>query len=269
MNLLKTPKQHLVHKVFASIVERYELLNTILSMGQDAYWRKAVAKIADLKSNQIAIDLCTGTGSLAIELVKHIDTVSEGAPLTVVGIDFCDEMLSKARKKLDNPQIKGNVEFVNGLAEDIPFADNTFDCATIAFGLRNVENIQRTFSEMQRVVKPEGKIISLELVIPSSPIIRCFYYPYLKWILPFIGRLISKTGIPYQYLSDSISGFMSAQDLANIMISVGLKDVGWHNLSCGVAAIHVGCKLVSVQPSAISGQQISYHQSKGCLSCQP
>ncbi|MFH1859868.1 MAG: bifunctional demethylmenaquinone methyltransferase/2-methoxy-6-polyprenyl-1,4-benzoquinol methylase UbiE [bacterium] len=238
MNLLKTPKQHLVHKVFASIVERYELLNTILSMGQDRYWRKAVAKIADLKSDQIAIDLCTGTGSLAVELIRR----KEWSHLSVVGIDFCDEMLSKAREKLDNPRYKGRVEFVNGLAEDIPFADNTFDCATIAFGLRNVESIQQTFSQMQRVVKPGGKIISLELVVPSSMIIRWFYYPYLKWILPFIGRLISKTGIPYQYLSDSISGFMSAQDLANIMILVGLKNVSWHNLSVGVAAIHVGYK---------------------------
>lgn len=243
MNLSKTPKQDLVHKVFASIVKRYELLNTILSLGQDRYWRKAVAKIADIKPNQIAIDICTGTGSLAIELVKHIDMGKRKASLLVVGMDFCDEMLLEAKKKLDNPRYKGKVEFVNGLAEDIPFDDNTFDCATIAFGLRNVENISQTFSQMQRVVKHGGKIISLELVVPSSKIIQCFYYPYLKWILPNIGRLVSKKEIPYQYLSDSISGFISAQDLANIMIFSGLKDVSWHNLSGGVAAIHVGYKL--------------------------
>ncbi len=242
MNPSKTPKQHLVHNVFASIVERYELLNTVLSMGQDRYWRSAVSKIAALKPEQMAIDICTGTGSLAIELVKHIDIDSKSAHLSVVGMDFCDEMLFKAKEKLDNPRYKGRIEFVNGLAEDIPFADNTFDCATIAFGLRNVDSIRQTFSQMQRVVKPGGKIISLELVVPSAKFIQCFYYPYLKWILPNIGRLVSKKEIPYQYLSDSISGFMSAQDLANIMTLSGLKDVLWHNLSGGVAAIHVGYK---------------------------
>ncbi|MEK7813060.1 MAG: ubiquinone/menaquinone biosynthesis methyltransferase [Candidatus Desantisbacteria bacterium] len=240
MNPFKTPKQHLVHKVFTSIVERYELLNTILSLGQDKYWRRAVSKIAALKPEQMAIDICTGTGSLAIELVKHIDMDSKNAHLSVVGMDFCNEMLSKAKGKLDNPRYKGRIEFVNGLAEDIPFPDNTFDCATIAFGLRNVDSIRQTFSQMQRVVKHGGKIISLELVVPSSKFIQCFYYPYLKWILPNIGRLVSKKGIPYQYLSDSISGFMSAEDLANIMTLSGLKDVIWHNLSGGVAAIHVG-----------------------------
>ncbi len=250
MNLAKTPKQHLVHKVFTSIVERYELLNTILSLGQDRYWRMAVAKIADLKSGQMAIDLCTGTGSLAIELVRHIDSGKEDA-LSVIGIDFCHEMLLKAREKLNNPRYKGRVEFVNGLAEDIPFDDNTFDCATIAFGLRNVESIQQTFSQMQRVVKPGGKIISLELVVPSSKFIQCFYYPYLKWILPNIGRLISKKEIPYQYLSDSISGFMSAGELANIMTLSGLENIRWHNLSGGVAAIHVGYKGSPITPNPL------------------
>jgi demethylmenaquinone methyltransferase/2-methoxy-6-polyprenyl-1,4-benzoquinol methylase len=242
MNLSKTSKQHLVHNVFASIVERYELLNTILSLGQDRYWRKAVAKIADIKPDQMAIDLCTGTGSLAVELVKHIDTGKEEASPSVIGIDFCDKMLLEAKEKLNNPRYKGRIEFVNGLAENIPFADNTFDCATIAFGLRNVEDIQQTFSQMQRVVKHGGKIISLEFVVPSSKFIQCFYYPYLKWILPNIGRLVSKKEIPYQYLSDSISGFMTAGDLASIMTLTGLKSVRWHNLSGGVVAIHVGYK---------------------------
>jgi len=234
MNLSKTTKQHFVYKVFASIVDRYELLNTVLSMGQDRYWRKKVVAIADIVPNQKIIDICTGTGSLAVEIAKQLDTGK------VIGVDFCGEMLLKAKEKLDNSQYKDKIEFVNGLAEDIPFDDNIFDCATIAFGLRNVENIQQTFSQMRRVVKPGGKIISLEFVVPSSRIIRWLYYPYLRWILPIIGQIVSKNKMPYQYLSDSISGFMSSQELANIMTGVGLKNVDWYNLSGGVVAIHIG-----------------------------
>lgn len=236
MNISKTQKQHLVHNVFASIVERYELLNTILSMGQDRYWRKKTVEIAAILPNQMVIDLCTGTGSLAAEIAKRLDTGK------VIGVDFCEEMLLKAKETINNSQYKGKIEFVNGLAEDIPFDDNIFDCATIAFGLRNVDNIQQTFREMYRVTRHGGKIISLEFVVPSSRIIKWLYYPYLKWILPIIGQLFSKKKIPYQYLSDSISGFMSSQELAAVMTGVGLKNVGWHNLSGGVVVIHVGYK---------------------------
>jgi demethylmenaquinone methyltransferase/2-methoxy-6-polyprenyl-1,4-benzoquinol methylase len=230
-----TEKQKYVYQIFDSIVEKYELLNTVLSLGQDRYWRKFTADIASIKPNNIIIDICTGTGSLAFELARHLVNGK------VVGIDFCDKMVEKAREKLINSPYKSRIEFIKGFGEDIPFDDNIFDCATIAFGLRNVDNIKRTFREMQRVVKPGGKIISLELVIPSSWVIKLIYYPYLK-IIPFIGRIISKKKVPYQYLSESIGSFFSSQELANIMTEVGLKNVSWYNLSGGIAAIHIGYK---------------------------
>lgn len=229
-------KEEYVHDIFSSIAHRYDLLNTTLSFNRDKYWRRFAVSKTGLKEKGSAIDVCCGTGMLTMELAKIAGT--EGR---VVGLDFCEKMLSKA---VDNNNKKGfnNIELVKGNAIDLPFEDNTFDCATIGFALRNVPDLDKTISEMIRVVKPGGKVVSLELSKPSTPVFKQLYYLYFNHMVPLLGKFgVGKDG-PYSYLPNSVKIFPHQKEIKKLFSQLGLKNVIYYELTGGIVSVHVGQK---------------------------
>ncbi len=220
-----------VHSLFSAIADKYDLLNTLLSFNRDKYWRKFAVSKAGVKEGEIALDVATGTGRLSLELAEKI-----GERGKVVGIDFCEKMLYKAKSR------KTNLELVLATSESLPFPDNTFACATIGFALRNVTDIGKTLQETTRVIKLGGKVVCLEFSQPRQRLFRKIHHFYLLTILPFIGRLISRQREAYDYLPRSIMEFLGPEELKQVMEGVGLKDVQFYPLTWGVAMVHVGTK---------------------------
>ena len=220
-----------VHNAFLAIADKYDLLNTLLSFNRDSYWRRFAASKAGVRGGERTLDVATGTGKLAVELAKEVGERGE-----VVGIDFCQRMLYKAKNK------KINIELVLATLESLPFPDNTFDCATIGFALRNVTDIERTLQEMTRVIKRGGKVVCLEFAPPRRRLFQKIYCFYLFTILPFIGGLISRQREVYAYLPRSIVEFPRPEELKQRMQGVGLKEVRFYPLTWGIVSVHVGTK---------------------------
>lgn len=220
-----------VHRAFTAIADRYDLLNTLLSFNQDRRWRKSTVSALEMKGPEAVLDVATGTGKLAREL-----EMTAGSGGRVVGIDFCEPMLRKARVQIDSTTL------VLATSESLPFPDNCFDGATIGFALRNVPNMEKTLLEMTRVMKPGGRIVCLEFSRPRHPIMQSLHRLYLLRVLPTIGRLISGDKEAYLYLPRSIMEFPSAEELTAIMDKAGLERIRFRFLTWGVVAIHVGTK---------------------------
>lgn len=228
-------KAHYVDNMFTTIAPRYDLLNTMLSFNQDRRWRRFTANQCHGAPDGMVLDVCTGTGELARTLVQQNDK-------TVVGIDFNADMLANANVKLDKWAEGKDIRLIRGDAMRLPFATNTFSCATIGFALRNVADVAVTFREMARVVKPGGKVISLELTRPPSAWVRPFYYLYLRRIAPIVGGIISGKREAYVYLPDSILEFPPPEKVAEIMRQTGLCEVKTYRLTFGSATVQVGTK---------------------------
>ncbi|MGH9948539.1 MAG: bifunctional demethylmenaquinone methyltransferase/2-methoxy-6-polyprenyl-1,4-benzoquinol methylase UbiE [Pyrinomonadaceae bacterium] len=221
-----------VREMFSGIAGRYDLLNHLLSANIDKRWRRKVRVKLDTilaDPNAFVLDVACGTGDLSIEL-QH------DAKAKVIGTDFCRPMLAIAKSKaLEIP-------FVEGDAMRLGFADATFDAVTIAFGLRNLSNVRDGIGELQRVLKPGGKLIILEFSSPNMPGLRAVFNYYFRSILPRIGGLVSGSRGAYEYLPDSVSKFPDQKQLAAMMRESGLDDVEYTNLTGGIAAIHAGVK---------------------------
>ena len=217
--------------MFSSIVNRYDLLDTVLSFNRDKRWREFTVSCAQLNSG-IGLDIATGTGKLALELDG-----SSGGNHQVVGVDFCEEMLHKARSKVTD-----NIELALADAERLPFADDMFDCAVMGFALRNVTNIPTTLREMARVVKAGGIVVCLEFSRPSDSLFGMIYRVYLSTVLPLLGWLISGSRGAYTYLRSSIIAFYTPEELKQMMEDVGLRKVHYHSLTMGIVNVHVGTK---------------------------
>lgn len=231
-------KEEYVHAMFSSIAHRYDLLNTLLSFNQDKYWRRFAVRQCGLKPGDNGLDVACGTGMLSFELARAV-----GPEGSVIGIDFCEEMLKIAEKNLKKTSYQGIVRFMQGNAIDLPFPDNTFDCATIGFALRNVPDIRKTIEEMARVVKPGGRVVNLELGKPSMIGFKQAYWLYFDKILPVMGRIgIGKSG-PYSYLPNSVKNFPHQREIKELFTEVGLADARYYDLTGGIAAVHVGVKV--------------------------
>lgn len=228
-------KERYVHDMFRRIAKRYDLVNRLLSFRSDVRWRRLAADAAALLPGDTALDVATGTGDLAFELARRV-----GPTGRVVGVDFVEEMLAIAREKARRLPDFANCEFQQANAMELPFEDGTFAAATIGFALRNVRDIAGCLAEMRRVVRPGGRVVSLELSKPVWPIFRQLYYVYFYRIVPIIGRLAQGVDGPYTYLPNSLTHFPDQEGVAEIMRKIGLKDVWYRNLTGGVAAIHVG-----------------------------
>jgi demethylmenaquinone methyltransferase / 2-methoxy-6-polyprenyl-1,4-benzoquinol methylase len=219
-----------VREMFGSIATRYDLANHVLSCGVDFYWRARAAEIVDAWRPKTIADLATGTGDLALAMQKKLPY----AELT--GVDFLPEMLELARRK-------GVRRVVLADAMKLPFDDATFDCVTIAFGLRNLENCSAALTEMCRVLNAKGHLLVLEFSLPTTPILRAAYRFYLHRCLPLLGSLLTQTKSAYDYLGDSIEDFPSGNAMCELMRETGYASPIFEPLTGGIVTIYTAAKL--------------------------
>lgn len=228
-------REQYVQDLFRRVAPKYDFLNRLLSFRRDVAWRRFTARHAGLKPGDTVLDVATGTGDLAFDLAAVVG--SEGR---VVGLDFTEEMLVRAREKADKLGFSGVCRFVQGNAMDLPFADGEFDAATIGFGLRNVVDRERCLLEMRRVVRPGGLVLVLEFSQPVWPVFRQLYLLYFRHILPFIGRVVQGDADTYRYLPETVLAFPDQDSLAQHMRNLGFRNVRYHNLTGGICCLHVG-----------------------------
>lgn len=222
-----------VRAMFGAITPRYDLLNAVLSMGLDRGWRREAVRLGAPGIGGRAADICTGTGDLARLLADHVGPGGE-----VAGVDFCEEMLVRAREKFP-PSTFPQLRFVQGDALELPLPDRHFDAVTMAFGLRNLVDPPRGFREMARILRPGGRALVLELTRPSG-LLKLVYFPYLFAWLPLVGGLISKNRTAYQYLARSIAAFLSVEQVCARMAEAGFEHVEARPLCGGIATLFYG-----------------------------
>ncbi len=226
-----------VGETFARISRRYDRLNTIMSGGRHYAWRRRAAEMAVGEMTGPALDVATGTGDFALDLLRHRQVTN------VVGLDFTRAMLPPAIEKVDDRGLGDRVEFVVGDAHALPFPDDSFICLTVGFGVRNFIDVPLALREMRRVVKPEGRVVILEIVRQDglNPIGKLFPL-YFRRVTPWMGALFAGDREAYTYLPESVQGFMSAAELTELMEGEGLVNVRHRRLAMGTVAIHIGEK---------------------------
>ena len=232
----KESKGEMVRGMFNDIAPTYDRLNHILSLDIDKLWRKRVVRIVHKTGAKHIMDMATGTGDLAIALAKKI----EGS--TIYGADFSSEMLAVAKQKIEMLGLSERISLTECNAEDIPLEDEAVDAATVAFGVRNFEHQKEALTEMKRTIRKGGHLIVLEFSNPSCGFIRWCYRLYSHYILPAIGRLISKHATAYTYLPDSIDKFASPQAFTALLEEVGFDHIERKSLSMGIAHIYIAHK---------------------------
>lgn len=231
-------KREEIRRMFASIVHRYDLINRLLSLRRDVYWRRAAVTHGQVPSGGRALDLCAGTADVALEIIRQVP----GA--LVIAVDNCEPMLIRGMLKARRAGVADHVRFVAAPAEMLPFPDESFDGAFVAFGIRNVADWRRGLGEMARVLKPGGRAVILEFSTPSLPLCRSLYHFYSHRILPCIGGLLSGNRAAYEYLPTSVDGFPSPEGLRALMEEAGLMEVSYLSLSFGIVTVHQGRKVV-------------------------
>lgn len=214
-----------VRRIFGSIAHRYDLANHLLSCGFDFYWRKRAAGIVASWRPNAVLDLATGTGDLALALQRAIPNAQ------IVGADFSEAMLAIAKRK-------GVRETVLANAMQLPFADASFDCVTIAFGLRNLPDWSAALREMRRILRPNGHVLVLEFSLPQLSILRGIYRFYLHHCTPLIGFLLTKKKEAYKYLGDSIEEFPNGDAMCRLMEAAGLGNARYEPLTTGIVTIY-------------------------------
>jgi demethylmenaquinone methyltransferase/2-methoxy-6-polyprenyl-1,4-benzoquinol methylase len=217
-----------VRDMFDRISPSYDRMNLLMSMGRDGRWRRLGVRAAGVQPGDSALDVCCGTGDFAVELRRAV-----GPSGRVVGLDFSPQMLEMARRKCSA------VEWLQGDALALPFADGEFAAACVGFGVRNLSDHGRGFAEMARVVRPGGRVVCLEMSTPPAPI-RPFSQLWTDRGVPVLGRIVARDREAYSYLPESVHRFPPARELAAIMREAGLVDVGYRRLMMGVVALHVG-----------------------------
>lgn len=228
-------RERYVQDLFRRVAPKYDFLNRLLSFRRDVAWRRFTARKAGLEPGGSVLDVATGTGDLAFDLAEVV-----GSTGRVVGLDFTEAMLVRARAKADKLGLADVCRFVQGNALELPFEDAQFDAATIAFGLRNVVDRERCLLEMRRVVKPGGRVLVLEFSQPVWPVFRQVYLLYFRHILPFIGRLVQGDADTYRYLPETVLAFPDQEALAANMRNLGFHNVHYYNLSGGICCLHIG-----------------------------
>jgi demethylmenaquinone methyltransferase/2-methoxy-6-polyprenyl-1,4-benzoquinol methylase len=221
--------------MFGRIAHRYDLLNTLLSLGFDRRWRERAAQLAALQSGDQALDVCTGTGDLALALARRV-----GPEGRVVGVDFSAAMLAMGRRKVARHPEGHRVLLHPGDALRLPYADGTFDAAASSFAGRNVADLKRFFSEMARVVRPGGRVVFLELGEPESGGLGLLYHWYFHRLAPIVGALVSGEREDYRYLPQSVEAFASPEAIMRLMEKAGLRDVRYVALMRGIASVWGG-----------------------------
>ena len=227
---------HLVREIFSTITEKYDFLNRFLSLRRDIAWRRCAARKVCFFQTYRFLDVATGTADMAIE-AAHMHP-----RIRVTGVDFVWEMMDIGRAKIGKRHLSDRVRLLVSDALHLPFHDNSFDVAGIAFGIRNIPNRIRVLQEMNRVVVPGGQVMVLEMTFPRNRLLRVIYQNYLNRILPILARAFSPNPAAYSYLADSIMHFPSAGDFATLMDEAGLKGVEKFSLTLGITHLYVGMK---------------------------
>ena len=230
-------KKDQVAGMFDNIAHRYDFLNRFLSCGIDIVWRKKMLKKLDAAQPKTILDVATGTGDVAIMAAKRLN------PRKVIGIDISEGMLEVGRKKITKLLLNNKIELLKGDSEAINSPDNSFDAVTVAFGVRNFENLEKGLSEILRVMKPGGKLVVLEFSKPAGAF-RGFYNLYMNHLAPFFGKLFSKDKEAYQYLHSSVKAFPEGETFLHILQQVGFYDTTLNRLSLGICTIYCGRKQV-------------------------
>ncbi len=228
-------KKDKVRNMFNGIAKNYDFLNHFLSFGIDYYWRNEVLKIIKNHKPESILDIATGTGDLAI-------LSSKAKPKKIIGIDISEEMLNIGIKKIKAKKLESLIEMKVADSENLPFKDNSFDLAMVAFGVRNFENLEKGLAEIKRVLKKDGILIVLEFSHPKTFPMKQLYGFYSSYILPTFGRIISNNASAYTYLPESVKRFPAYDDFTKIMDKLGFKDTKWRALSSGISSIYTGIK---------------------------
>jgi demethylmenaquinone methyltransferase/2-methoxy-6-polyprenyl-1,4-benzoquinol methylase len=229
-----------VREMFRQVAPRYDLMNHLLSMNIDRYWRWRAVRALRLIDDSPILDVCTGTGDLALAVAARV-----GPKIRVVGSDFCSAMLRIGQRKRSTgaEDLRGRVEFLEADSQQLPFSDDRFQVVTVAFGLRNVSDTDRGLREMTRVCKPGGQVMVLEFSNPSFPGFRQVYQWYFEHVLPRIGQALARNDKDaYRYLQKSVGQFPDGPRLVARMVGAGLVGVSYRTLTGGVASIYTGFK---------------------------
>lgn len=229
-------KVRLVAGVFNSVADKYDLMNDLMSLGVHRLWKRFTIELSGVTAGQRVLDVASGTGDLAASFATRV-----GAAGRVVATDINNAMLSRGRDALIDRGVVGNVDYVLANAERLPFAENHFDCVSIAFGLRNVTNIPAALAAMQRVLKPGGRLLVLEFSQPVKPV-RPLYDVYSK-LLPLLGKAVTRDADSYRYLVESIRMHPGQDALKQMVLDAGFGHCDYYNLSGGIVALHRGYKL--------------------------
>ncbi len=228
-------KKQQVQRMFNDIAARYDFLNHFLSLGIDKLWRKKVRKLLQSKQPELILDVATGTGDLAVELSKITNC-------NIIGVDIAEEMLEVGRIKIKKKKLTDRIDLQLGDSEQLAFDNNHFDAITVAFGVRNYEDLNKGLSDMCRVMKPKGTVAILEFSKPKTWVVKGLYNFYFNYILPGFGRLISKHDSAYTYLPESVKIFPEDKAFLLEMEKAGFKSTGQQRLSFGIATLYYGTK---------------------------
>ncbi|MEO6722765.1 MAG: bifunctional demethylmenaquinone methyltransferase/2-methoxy-6-polyprenyl-1,4-benzoquinol methylase UbiE [Ferruginibacter sp.] len=229
-------KKEQVADMFDNIAYRYDFLNRFLSIGIDITWRKkAIRQLKDLNPKSV-LDVATGTADVAIMTARILQ------PQKIVGIDISEGMLAFGRQKINKAGLEHLIELLKGDSETISFPDNSFDAVTVAFGVRNFQDLEKGLSEIKRVLRPGGKLVILEFSKPKAPVIKQLYNVYMNVVAPNVGKLFSKNRNAYKYLDESIKKFPQGKNFTFILDNLGYSNTYCKPLSFGICSIYCGVK---------------------------
>jgi demethylmenaquinone methyltransferase/2-methoxy-6-polyprenyl-1,4-benzoquinol methylase len=230
-------KEELVAGVFHSVAAKYDLMNDLMSVGVHRLWKRFTLELSAVREGQTVLDLAGGTGDLAAKFSRLV-----GSKGTVVLADINDSMLKVGRDKLTDLGLVDNIRYTQANAEQLPFPDHSFDCITIAFGLRNVTDKDAALRSMLRVLKPGGRLLVLEFSKPRSKLLGRVYDAYSFSLLPAMGKMIANDSDSYQYLAESIRKHPDQDTLKEMMVEAGFARCEYYNMTGGIVAVHRGIK---------------------------
>lgn len=228
-------KKEQVARMFDNIAKSYDFLNHFLSLGIDILWRKKAVRMLAPEQPKLILDIATGTGDFALETLAL-------NPDKIIGVDISAGMLEVGMRKIQKAGLSDKIDLQLGDSEKLHFKDNTFDALTVAFGVRNYENLEKGLTDMYRVLKPNGMVIILEFSKPTVFPFKQLYNLYFQFILPTIGKFISNDNSAYKYLPESVQAFPHGQEFANILEKVGYKNVSITPLTFGISSIYMAKK---------------------------
>jgi demethylmenaquinone methyltransferase/2-methoxy-6-polyprenyl-1,4-benzoquinol methylase len=229
-------KTEQVREMFDSIAPAYDFMNRMMTFGIDKLWRRRAVGMLRRHKPQHILDVATGTGDLAILLSKKLK------PGRITGIDLSEEMIARAQTKVEAAGLENVIRFMQGDCLDLPFAQEVFDCITVAYGVRNFEHIEEGYREMYRVLNRGGVLCVIELSTPTSPLVKPFYNLYTRHVIPAIGKMVSHDVRAYSYLPESIAAVPQGDAMLELMRRAGFKDCRYKRFTFGTCTVYLGIK---------------------------